>query len=107
MIEMKVPDMTCGHCVSTITKAVKAFDSAPKSRLPLRSTSCGSRARPPGSDLVHCIAEAGYAAQPRPGIRLPKSRSTSRAQLWPGAPVTPPPGWAPEPQRYSPFTGVR
>ena len=33
------------------------------------------------------------------GKRLPKSRSTSRAQLWPGAPVTPPPGWAPAPHR--------
>ena len=39
--------------------------------------------------------------------RPPRSRSTSRAQLWPGAPVTPPPGCAPEPQRYSPGTGVR
>ena len=32
-------------------------------------------------------------------MRLPKSRSTSRAQLCPGAPVTPPPGCAPAPQR--------
>ena len=37
----------------------------------------------------------------------PASRSTSRAQLRPFAPVTPPPGWVPAPQRYSPRTGVR
>jgi hypothetical protein len=39
--------------------------------------------------------------------RRPKSRSTSRAQLCPGAPVTPPPGCAPAPHRYSPLIGVR
>jgi len=26
MIEFKVEDMSCGHCVSTITKAVKAAE---------------------------------------------------------------------------------
>src|SRR5690606_23786357 len=31
--------------------------------------------------------------------RLLRSRRISRAALWPGAPVTPPPGWAPEAQR--------
>lgn len=28
MIAFEVKDMTCGHCVSTITKAVKAADAA-------------------------------------------------------------------------------
>jgi hypothetical protein len=45
--------------------------------------------------------------RPHPGKRLPRSRSTSRAQLWPGAPVTPPPGCAPDPHRYRPRSGVR
>ena len=31
-------------------------------------------------------------------LRL-KSRRISRAALWPGAPVTPPPGWPPEPHK--------
>ena len=31
-----------------------------------------------------------------------KSARISRAALWPGAPVTPPPGWVPEPHMYSP-----
>ena len=30
-------------------------------------------------------------------LRRLKSRRISRAALWPGAPVTPPPGWVPEP----------
>ncbi|SPF33818.1 hypothetical protein SBA4_1350022 [Candidatus Sulfopaludibacter sp. SbA4] len=33
--------------------------------------------------------------------------SISRAQLYPGAPITPPPGCAPDPHKYSPSTGVR
>jgi hypothetical protein len=36
-----------------------------------------------------------------------KSRKTSRAALCPGAPVTPPPGWVPAPQVYSPGIGPR
>lgn len=36
-----------------------------------------------------------------------ESFSISRAALKPGAPITPPPGCAPEPHRYSPLTGVR
>ena len=36
-----------------------------------------------------------------------KSLRTSRAAFAPGPPVTPPPGWAPAPQRYSPATGAR
>ena len=35
------------------------------------------------------------------------SRSTSRAALRPLAPVTPPPGWVPDPHRKKPATGVR
>jgi len=30
MIEFKVSDMTCGHCASTITKAVKDLDAGAK-----------------------------------------------------------------------------
>ena len=36
-----------------------------------------------------------------------RSASTAAAALCPGAPVTPPPGWAPEPHRYSPGSGMR
>jgi len=39
-------------------------------------------------------------------LRL-KSRKISRAALWPGAPVTPPPGWPPEPHKYRPAIGPR
>ena len=40
-------------------------------------------------------------------ICLPLSLSTTKAQLRPAAPCTPPPGCAPAPHRYSPCSGVR
>src|SRR5688572_12552260 len=36
-----------------------------------------------------------------------RSRMISRAQLYPAAPITPPPGCAPDPHRYKPRSGVR
>ena len=39
--------------------------------------------------------------------RLFRSAMTSTAAFRPGAPVTPPPGCAPEPARYRPSTGIR
>ena len=39
--------------------------------------------------------------------RLISGLRISRAALYPGAPITPPPGCAPDPHRYRPRTGVR
>ena len=49
------------------------------------------------------------AIHPRRNHRPIKDRSAkiSAAQLCPGAPVTPPPGWVPAPHIYSPFIGPR
>ncbi len=37
MIAFTVPDMTCGHCVGTVTQAVKAIDAAAQVRIDLDS----------------------------------------------------------------------
>src|SRR5690606_40432841 len=49
------------------------------------------------------------SACPRPGLPEPTYRSDNRtcAALYPGAPVTPPPGWVPEPHRYRPGMAPR
>jgi copper chaperone CopZ len=39
MITFEVNDMTCGHCVSTITKALKATDKDADSNEPSKSKS--------------------------------------------------------------------
>lgn len=61
--EFIVPDMTCGHCVKTITSAVQA--AAPAARV---ATDLAShRVSIEGADAAQAraaIEEAGYEVQP-------------------------------------------
>ena len=65
MIAFRVDDMTCGHCVSTITKAVKAVDGRADVRVDLGSHRVEIE---PGdadaSELGDAIREAGYTPVP-------------------------------------------
>ena len=63
MIEIKVPDMTCNHCVSTITGALAGLDATARVEvlLPDHLVRVESKAAP--QDVLHCIAEAGYTPQ--------------------------------------------
>ena len=62
MISFQVNDMTCGHCVSTITKAVKAEDATAKLRFDLAAHRVDIE---PGeadaAELSEAIRQAGYA----------------------------------------------
>lgn len=61
MLVYRVDDMTCGHCVSTITKAVRAADATAKLEIDLGQHLVRiepGQARP--EQLKHAIAEAGY-----------------------------------------------
>jgi copper chaperone len=64
MIELKVPDMTCGHCASTITKAVKELDASAKVDISLAEHCVRVEGKASKEDLVRSIAEAGYTPQP-------------------------------------------
>ena len=82
-------------------------------------TSHAAIVRPPNSEWMKDAIpgepyETGDAGFVRFEIRFPtlylkrrQSPKISRAALWPGAPITPPPGCVPEPQRYKRPTGVR
>ncbi len=61
MISFQVDDMTCGHCVSTITKAVRSVDQGARveidlaaHRVQIEPTEAGA------SELADAIREAGY-----------------------------------------------
>ncbi len=61
MIAFEVNDMTCGHCVSTITKAVKAVDAG--ARLDIDLAAHRVQIEPAEADadeLREAIQEAGY-----------------------------------------------
>ena len=61
MISFSVNDMTCGHCVSSITKAVNAVDPGARVRIDLAEHRV--EIEPSGAsaaDLRDGIKEAGY-----------------------------------------------
>jgi copper chaperone len=65
MISFQVNDMTCGHCISTITKAVKAVDEGAGIEVDLAShrvdiDAPDSHAR----ELGEAIRDAGYTPVP-------------------------------------------
>lgn len=63
MIEIKVPDMTCSHCASTITKAVKALDPAASLDISLPEHRVRVESSTAKDQIVRAIAEAGYTPQ--------------------------------------------
>ncbi len=68
MITFEVNDMTCGHCVSTITKALKATDKNAKVAIDLASHRV--QVEPASADaeeLADAIKEAGYTPVPVKG----------------------------------------
>ena len=66
-----------------------------------KTTIVGAESRRRRGSLPRIDASRGAQCRhPRShGGSFLRSRAISRAALWPGAPVTPPPGWAPEPHR--------
>jgi copper chaperone len=65
MIEFKVEDMTCGHCASTITKAVQALDQAAKVEVDLQGKRVRIESRAGEPQISAAIREAGFTpAQP-------------------------------------------
>lgn len=65
MIAFEVKDMTCGHCVSTITKALKATDTDAKVQIDLATHRV--QVEPVSADaeeLADAIKDAGYTPVP-------------------------------------------
>ena len=61
MITFEVSDMSCGHCASSITKAVKALDAGAKVEVDLvKKLVQVQPAESNAQELSEAIAEAGY-----------------------------------------------
>lgn len=61
MIAFQVNDMTCGHCVSTITKALKWTDKDAKVQIDLASHLVQIEPAAAGAEeLAEAIKDAGY-----------------------------------------------
>ncbi|MFT7773987.1 heavy-metal-associated domain-containing protein [Roseateles sp.] len=69
MISFEVNDMTCGHCVSTLTKALKAVDAGARVHIDLASHRIQIEpAQADADELADAIREAGYTPAPVAGV---------------------------------------
>ena len=60
MIELNVPDMSCGHCVSTITRAVKEVDSEGSIDVDLQAHKVRIGSGHAAAEFVSALTKAGY-----------------------------------------------
>ena len=59
-MKFNVPDMTCGHCVSTVTKTVKALDAAAEVKADLGTKTVTVETSAPAAAVSKALDEAGY-----------------------------------------------
>jgi copper chaperone len=67
MIEFTVNDMTCGHCASTITRAVKEIDASGRCEIDLSAKRVRIESTHPAEEFREAIEEAGYTPVPSSG----------------------------------------
>ncbi len=80
MITFEVHDMTCGHCVSSITQAVRAID--PSAKLTADLATHRVQIESAGSDrtqLSNAIREAGYTPVPVDDAAVLKKQAPPRS----------------------------
>lgn len=64
MIELNVNGMTCGHCVSAVTRAIKSVDPQADVQVDLASKRVRVEGRSSGGELMQALEAAGYPAAP-------------------------------------------
>lgn len=63
MYNFQVNDMTCGHCVSTVEKAVKGVDAKAVVKIDLPTHTVEISSQKPAEAFAEAITEAGYTGQ--------------------------------------------
>lgn len=61
MYNFTVPDMTCGHCASTIEKAVKSTDPEASVTIDIAARKVQVKTARPAQDIAEAIELAGYS----------------------------------------------
>jgi copper chaperone len=60
MLRLRVSGMTCGHCVSAVTNAVRSVEQDAAVSVDLSSGEVRVHGDPDGAAIVRAIAKAGY-----------------------------------------------
>ena len=61
MLELTLPTMTCGHCVSVVSKAIKQADPRASVEIDLASHRVQVETAEVRETIVSAVTEAGYA----------------------------------------------
>jgi copper chaperone len=61
MLELRIPQMTCSHCVKAVTEAVKTVDPAARVQVDLATHQVKVDTVAPREAVVARLADAGYA----------------------------------------------
>jgi copper chaperone len=61
-LELKLPDMTCGHCVRTVTATVQRVDPGATLRIDLPAHQVSIESAQPREAFVQALADEGYPA---------------------------------------------
>ncbi len=67
MIEFQVNDMSCGHCVAAITRAVQALDPGAEVEIDLAAQRVRVRGGQPAEVYARAIRDEGYTPDPVAG----------------------------------------
>lgn len=62
MIEMNLPDMSCGHCASTVTQTCKLVDPEARVDVDLGTKTVRIESSEDRQEFAAALAEAGYPA---------------------------------------------
>ena len=73
MIELRVENMTCGHCVSAVTRAVKSVDPDAAVQVDLRNSGVTIDGKGAEDALIRALNAAGYPAA-APGAKPVEAR---------------------------------
>lgn len=60
MLEFSLPDMSCGHCASTVTQTCKLVDPAAKVEVDLNARKVTVQSAEDRQDFAEALADAGY-----------------------------------------------
>ncbi|KKX29428.1 heavy-metal-associated domain-containing protein [Rhizobium sp. LC145] len=60
MYKFEVPDMTCGHCASTVEKAIRMADPNASAKVDLDSKTVSVETKIASEVISASIADAGY-----------------------------------------------
>lgn len=67
MTVFDIPDMTCGHCKSTVENAIRSVDGQAKVRIDLATKTADVETDASAEEIAAAISAAGYT----PGLRAP------------------------------------